>query len=224
MKDAVLRIIRASIGLIIAGFGIYITMQANIGLSPWDALNEGLSEIFGVQYGTASVAMGFLVIIIDVVLKEKIGYGTVLDAIIVGKAADFFKWLDFIPLQTSYLTSIPLLIFGLFVLSFAIYLYMSAALCCGPRDMLLVAIGKRFRKVPIGYVNMAILACVVVVSYVLGARVGIGTLISVFGLGFTMQIIFKIMNFEPRNIVHENAIDTTKKLFSVAKRETCADN
>lgn len=213
MKDVLLRIIRASVGLFIAGFGIYLTMQANIGLSPWDALNEGVAAILGIKFGTASVMIGFIVIGVDLLLREKIGYGTVLDAIIVGKSADFFTYLDILPVQTSIIKSIFFLICGLFVLSLSIYLYMSAALCAGPRDMLLVAIGKKFRKIPIGYVNMAVLAIVTAGGLFLGANIGIGTVISVFGLGFTMQIVFRIFKFEPRNVVNEDILVSTKKLF-----------
>lgn len=200
-------------GLFIAGFGIYLTMQANIGLSPWDALNEGVAAILGIKFGTASVMIGFIVIGVDLLLREKIGYGTVLDAIIVGKSADFFTYLDILPVQTSIIKSIFFLICGLFVLSLSIYLYMSAALCAGPRDMLLVAIGKKFRKIPIGYVNMAVLAIVTAGGLFLGANIGIGTVISVFGLGFTMQIVFRIFKFEPRNVVNEDILVSTKKLF-----------
>ena len=213
MFNVLKRALRATIGLIIAGFGIYLTMQANLGLAPWDALNQGIADILGTTFGNVSVALAFVVIFIDLLLKERIGYGTILDALIVGKAVDFFTWLDLIPVQTSLYTSVPLLIAGLFVISFAIYFYMSAALGCGPRDMLMVAVGKRMRRIPIGYVNMGVLATVVVISYFIGAPVGIGTIISVFGLGFTMQIINRIFNYEPRNTRHEDLIETTRRFY-----------
>lgn len=214
MKDIIKRFIRASVGLVIAGLGIYIMMQANIGLSPWDALNEGIANITGRSFGTISLIVGFIVIGIDILFKERIGFGTILDAVIVGRSADFFKYLDFIPLQTNIFTGILLMIVGMFVLSFAIYFYMSAALCSGPRDMLLVAIGKRFKKVPIGYVNIALLSVVVAFGFAIGAPIGIGTIISVFGLGITMQIVFKMMKYEPRNTVHDDIIQVTKEIAS----------
>ncbi len=213
MYDVIKKIIRASIGLVMAGFGIYLTMKANLGLAPWDALNQGLADILNTTFGNISVSTAFIVICIDLLLKERIGYGTILDALIVGKAVDFFNYLDFIPVQNSFFTSVLLLVAGLFVISFAIYFYMSAALCCGPRDMLMVAVGKRMRKIPIGYVNMGVLAAVVVVSLFIGAPVGIGTIISVFGLGFTMQIVNRIFKYEPRNTNHEDLIETTKRLL-----------
>ena len=121
MFDVFKKMLRASVGLVIAGFGIYLTMQANIGLAPWDALNQGIADMLGTSFGNVSVAIAFIVICIDLLLKEHIGYGTVLDAVIVGKAVDLFNYIDFIPVQHSLVTSIPLLIVGLFVISFAIY-------------------------------------------------------------------------------------------------------
>lgn len=44
---------------------------------------------------------------------------------------------------------------------------MGAGLCCGPRDALMVGLGKRVRKIPIGVVNMMIFATVVLVTLVL---------------------------------------------------------
>ena len=65
------RTLRAAGGLFIAAFGIYLTIQANIGLAPWDALNMALAGRFGVSYGTASISMSILVVLADLLL----GYG-----------------------------------------------------------------------------------------------------------------------------------------------------
>ena len=74
------RTLRAAGGLFIAAFGIYLTIQANIGLAPWDALNMALAGRFGVSYGTASISMSILVVLADLLLGERIGMGTLLDA------------------------------------------------------------------------------------------------------------------------------------------------
>ena len=56
MFDVFKKMLRASVGLVIAGLGIYFTMQANIGLAPWDALNQGIADMFGTSFGNVSVA------------------------------------------------------------------------------------------------------------------------------------------------------------------------
>lgn len=61
---------------------------------------------------------------------------------------------------------------------------MSAQQCCGPRDSLLVGLGKRMPNIPIG----------------------IGTLISTFGAGLVMQLVYNILHFEPRDLHHRDVV------------------
>ncbi|MBR4668151.1 MAG: hypothetical protein IKO76_05270, partial [Butyrivibrio sp.] len=63
----------AAISLFVNGFGVYLTIRANIGAGPWDVLNLGLSKTFGILYGTASVAVSYAILGIDIALKEPIG-------------------------------------------------------------------------------------------------------------------------------------------------------
>ncbi len=197
------RIVRASLGLVLFGFGVYLTIQANIGLAPWDVFSMGVSRHFPVSFGTASVIVSLIIVAVDLALKEKIGIGTLLDAVLVGKSVDLFLWLEVVPKQHSLLAGIGVMLIGLFIMSFSQYLYMSAALCCGPRDTMLVGVGKRVRAVPIGLVNICILVLVLGVGVLLGGQAGIGTLVSAVGIGFTVEITFRALRFEPRDVAHQ---------------------
>ncbi len=201
--NLLLRMVRASLGLVLFGFGIYLTIQANIGLAPWDVFSMGVSHHLPVTFGTASVLISLLITVVDIFMKEKIGIGTLLDAVLVGKSVDLFQWLGLVPRQQGLLTGIGVMFIGLLLMSFSQYLYMSAALCCGPRDAMLVGIGKRLRSLPIGLVGIFIQFIVLLVGFFLGGPVGVGTLLSVFGIGFTMQLVFRLLRFEPRDVAHQ---------------------
>ena len=97
------------------------------------------------------------------------------------------------------------------------WIYMKAGQCCGPRDSLLVGIGKRLPRLPIGLVEILLWAAVLLVGWLLGGPVGIGTLISTFGAGAVMQVVYNILHFEPRDIKHRNVIEVTGVL--VGKKE-----
>ena len=73
---------------------------------------------------------------IDIILKQPIGFGTLLDIMIIGKTTDLFLSFEFIPQITSLPLAIILLITSLFIQSFGVYLYTSAGLSVGPRDAL----------------------------------------------------------------------------------------
>lgn len=196
------RIAQASFGLILCGFGIHLTVQANIGLGPWDAFAMGLSHHLPFSYGTASMCVSLLVVLVDLALNEHIGIGTLLDAVLVGQSLNVFEHLNLIPKQTNPWAGAAMMILGLFIVSFFQFVYMKAGLCCGPKDALLVGLGKRFSRVPIGVVNLVQLCCVLAAALMLGGPVGFGTLISAVGTGLTMQMTFRALHFEPRNMVH----------------------
>lgn len=203
IKNLVLRMIRAAIGLVLFAFGTYLTVQADIGLAPWDAFAIGISKQFPITYGKATVVISLGILLVDFLLKERIGIGTIMDALIVGNALDIFMKVDPVSRMEQLWQGILLMTVGMLIMAYSQYLYMSAALCCGPRDSFLVAVGKRLRKVPIGAVNILILAVVLLIGYVLGGPVGIGTVYSVAGIGVAMQIVFSIVLFEPREIEHD---------------------
>ena len=86
-----LNMLLAAAALFVNGFGIYLAIQANIGVGPWEVLNLGAAKTFGVLYGTASVTIAFAILVIDVLLREPIGLAMFIDAVVVGKTVDFFN-------------------------------------------------------------------------------------------------------------------------------------
>ena len=209
-----LNMLMAAVSLFVNGFGIYLTIQANIGASPWDVLNLGLSKRLGILYGNASIAVSVTILIIDILLKEPIGIDMFIDALVVGKAVDFFNWLHPVPPCRSLLTAIPLMIAGLFVLAYTQYTYMMASLGCGPRDTLMVALAKRAKRVPIGAVSIALLSTATLVGWLLGGPVGIGTIICAFGAGPIMQLAFRTVHFDATAVRHQRLRDSIRVLLA----------
>ena len=209
-----LNMLIAAASLFINGFGVYLTIQANIGAAPWDVLNLGLSRSLGILYGTASIAVSLTILLIDVLLREPIGIAMFIDAVVVGKAVDFFNHIHAVPPCRSLLTSIPVLIVGLFVLAYTQYAYMAASLGCGPRDTLLVGLAKRVKRVPIGAVSIALLSTATLLGWLLGGPVGLGTLLCAFGAGPVMQLAFRTVRFDATGIRHQRLRDSARILFS----------
>jgi len=209
-----LNMLIAAVSLFINGFGVYLTIQANIGAAPWDVLNLGLSRSLGILYGTASIAVSLTILLIDVLLREPIGIAMFIDAVVVGKAVDFFNHIHAVPPCRSLLTSIPVLIVGLFVLAYTQYAYMAASLGCGPRDTLLVGLAKRVKRVPIGAVSIALLSTATLLGWLLGGPVGLGTLLCAFGAGPVMQLAFRTVRFDATGIRHQRLRDSARVLFS----------
>ena len=205
--------IRSAIGLFIYAFGVYLTVQANIGVAPWECLSMGIAPKVGMSFGIVHTISGIIILIIDLLMKEKIGFGTILDALLVGNYVDLIAWIGPVPIINSLPISILVVILGLFAMGYGQYFYMSAGLSCGPRDSLLVALGKRFPNTPIGVVQTVLIGIVLLIGWLLGGPVGIGTVVSVFFAGTALQIVCKLMHFEPRDVNHLNVIEASKILF-----------
>lgn len=196
------RVGRALIGMIMFAFGLNMLVNANIGVAPWDVLALGIANHIPLTYGEVLTILSVIILTIDLLMKERIGIGTLLDTLIVGKTVDFFNWTGIVPPQETLWSGILVMVLGLFVQAIAVVIYMKAALCCGPRDALLVGLGKRLRKLPIGVVNVILLAAVLSVGWALGGPVGVGTVIAVFGQGACLQLMCRISKFEPRDVEH----------------------
>ena len=102
---------------------------------------------------------------------------------------------------------------GFVFMALGMYIYMKAGQCCGPRDALLVGIGKRLPQVPIGYVQIGMWAIVLLLGWLLGGPVGIGTLISTVGAGAVMQVVYDLIHFEPRHVRHRSVAEVAKVLM-----------
>lgn len=201
-------------GLIVFSFGVHLTIYANIGLAPWDCLGMGIAAHTPLNYGAAMTLMAITILIIDIVLKEKIGFGTIIDALFTGNCVQVFNDLNRLPENDNVWAGICIMIVGFVFMALGMWIYMSAQQCCGPRDALLVGLGKRMPKVPIGIVEVLLWAVVLLLGYLLGGPVGIGTLISTFGAGLVMQLVYNIIGFEPRQLHHRDVISIVRIAFS----------
>ena len=208
--NIVKRSVKTTIGLFIYSFGVYLTICANIGLAPWDCLSMGISAKTMVSYGIVHTITSIIVLAIDLLLGEKIGIGSILDALLVGNFIDFFRYLDIVPTDKGLVFGIVIMVIGLFICAWGQFFYMSAGLGCGPRDSLFVGLGKRVKAVPIGVVQIGVLGVVLLIGWLLGGPVGIGTVITTFGTGTAIQIVFNALKFEPRNVEHKDVIETIR--------------
>ena len=193
-------------GLAVYSFGVHLTIAANIGLAPWDCLGMGIAKHTPLNYGSSMVLISVTAVLIQLVLRENIGFATILDAVITGNLTQLLNEINPYPANHSIWLGIVLMLFGFLFISFGMYLYMSAEQGCGPKDGLLIAIGKRMPKLPIGVVEILLWAVVTLIGWMLGGSVGIGTVISTFGAGAVMQLFFDVIGFEPRKLHHKNLI------------------
>ena len=212
-KSILLNALMAAVSLFVNGFGIYLTMRADIGASPWDVFNLGISGTVGILYGTASIMVSVTILVIDILMKEPVGIAMFIDSIVVGKSVDLFNYLDLVPIPKTLFGSVLLMLTGLFIMGYTQCFYMKAALGCGPRDTLLVGLKRRLPKIPIGVVSMIMLSVVTLIGFLLGGPVGIGTIICALFSGPIMQFSFRTLGFDATSVHHQDVARTLEIWF-----------
>ena len=213
------RILRIMFGLLLFGFGSYLSIQANVGLAPWEAFQLGIANLIGVKYGNVSVTVGLIILVASLALKEKVGIGTVLNLIFIGKFVDMFNALDLVPQMQRFLPGVGMLLLGLLSVSVGSYFYISGGMGCGPRDALMVALHKRIKGLPVGAIRGIIEGTVLLIGFLLGSKVGLGTVISVFGISFLIQGVFHVFRFDVKAVEHEGFRETWNAIRSREKTQ-----
>ena len=206
--------LQIALGLLVFSFGVHLTIFANIGLAPWDCLGMGIAAHTPLNYGLAMTGTSVLILGIDLLLRERIGYGTIIDALLTGNFVQAFNDLSPLSPCTSAWTGVPMMLVGFAFMAVGMWIYMSAGQCCGPRDALLVGLGKRLPQVPIGVVQIVLWTVVTVVGWALGGPVGVGTLLSAFGAGAVMQAVYQLLRFEPRDVEHLDVVEISRRLVA----------
>ncbi len=212
-KKIILQWCRIAAGLAVFAFGVHLTIYANIGLAPWDCLGMGLSYHTPLNYGLAMTVIALVILVVDLLLHERIGYGTIIDALLTGNLVQAYNSIDPLPENHNIWLGIAVMLIGFVFMALGMWIYMQAAQCCGPRDSLLVGLGKRLPGIPIGVVEILLWAAVLLAGWLLGGPVGIGTLISTFGAGAVMQLVYSLIHFEPRAIRHRDVAEVTREFL-----------
>ncbi|MGL5765537.1 MAG: YczE/YyaS/YitT family protein, partial [Sarcina sp.] len=199
MRDLKEVFFRLMLGFILCASSTVFMLNSNLGLSPWDVLHEGVSKISGMTIGTASVVIGILFLLFGMILGQKLGLGTILNMIIVGPIIDFIIYIEIIPVSNNIFTGMIMMIIGMLTMGYGCYLYIGCSLGCGPRDGVMLALSSR-SNIQIKYIRGIIEITVLVLGYILGGTVGLGTFISAIGLGYCLQIVFKLKKFNAEEI------------------------
>ena len=176
MKKSLLTLVRLFIGLFLYAVGIVFTINANLGLSPWDVFHQGVSKLTGITMGQASIMAGLIIVILDWVLGERVGLGTILNMLFIGIFMDLLMLNHLVPIVHNIILKVIMMFLGMFIIGIASYFYIGAGLGSGPRDGLMVSLTKKTNK-SVRFIRNCIELTVLIIGYFLGGTIGFGTLI-----------------------------------------------
>ncbi|WP_198417840.1 YczE/YyaS/YitT family protein [Cryobacterium serini] len=166
------RLIQLLIGLFLYGIGIALIVRAGIGVAPWDVLTQGIDNHTHLGFGLITILLSGAVLLLWIPIRQKPGAGTLLNAVLVGPAADVGLWL--IPADLDLWARILLFAAGLLLIAVATGLYIGSHFGPGPRDGLMTGLHERTGW-KIWIVRTGIEVIVLGIGWALGGNVGIGT-------------------------------------------------
>ena len=195
--------LRIQVGFLLFGLAITLMIRANLGTSAWAVLDVALSKILGLSVGTLTVLVGFAVLSGALILREKIGWGTLANILSIGPWEDV--WLAIIPSVSDNLPlQIAMLFAAILLMGLASAIYIGVDAGAGPRDSLMLAL-RRTTGMSIRVARVIIEVVVVTIGWLLGGPAGIGTLVFALLVGPSVQAGFKLLKVEPHKPVEPEA-------------------
>ncbi len=173
------RLPRFLAGLPFLGTGIALTVEARLGLSPFDVMHQGVARKTGLSFGTVVIGVGVLILLLWIPIRQPFGIGTIVNTLTVGLIIDVA--LRVLPEPGELAWRWPMLIGGVVVTGVGMGLYIGAGLGPGPRDGLMTGIAARGHR--LWLVRTIIELTALVAGWALGGNVGVGTVIFAFGIG-----------------------------------------
>jgi uncharacterized membrane protein YczE len=173
------RLPRLIIGIIVISPGIALTINARLGVSPYDVLHQGLARITGLSFGTVVVLLGLAILLLWYPLGQRFGIGTLVNALSIGFIVD--GCLHVLPQPHALEIRWPMLIAGILITAIGIGLYIGAGLGPGPRDGLMT--GLAAKGYPLWLVRTGLELTALFSGWALGGDVGVGTVLFAFSIG-----------------------------------------
>jgi uncharacterized membrane protein YczE len=183
------------VGLVLFGVGIALMAASGRGLGPWEVFHQGIANRTGLALGTVSVLVGIPVLALWWPLGERPGIGTILNIALIGVATNLT--LPLLPRPDQPIPQLAMSVGGVLVIGLGSGLYLAADLGPGPRDGLMTGLHHRFGW-SIRRGRTAIELLVLVIGFLLGGTIGLGTILFAFGIGPVVQVFLRVFDPEGR--------------------------
>jgi uncharacterized membrane protein YczE len=177
---SLLRVVILTIGLLIFGIGDGLLIVSHLGNAPWSVLSQGLAFQLDISIGWSTFIVSSAVLLLWIPFKQRPGAGTLANIAIIALAIDLtVAW---VPLPQHLALRLLLVLLGIALVGAGSALYLTCGLGAGPRDGLMTAIHYA-SGISVARVRAALEGVVLALGWLLGGRVGVGTLLFALGIG-----------------------------------------
>jgi uncharacterized membrane protein YczE len=188
------RLIQLHLGLCLFGFALALMVRATLGLDPWNVFQQGLTGLTGLTLGQVSIAIGVVVMLAWIPLRQKPGYGTLANIFVIGLTVD--ASLAVLPVFEGLWLRAPLMAAGVVLNAVGCAAYIGAGMGPGPRDGLMTGLHQRLGW-SIRVSRLSIEATVLAAGWLLGGVVGVGTVLYAVAMGPLVQLFLPMFTLSP---------------------------
>ncbi|MFB7885183.1 YitT family protein [Microbacterium sp. NPDC056057] len=185
------RIVQLLVGLFLYGAGCALTVEAGLGVDPWTVFAQGLSVRTGIGIGWITNIVGFFVLLLWIPLRQKPGVGTIANILLVGTSMQIV--LGAVPPVSGFVAQLATLLGGIVLVAIASGLYIGAHFGPGPRDGLMTGMHARLGW-PIWLCRALVEVSVLIVGWLLGGTVGIGTVLFAVLIGPLVHVALPLLD------------------------------
>lgn len=178
-------------GLSLFGLGEGLLVASHWGATPWTVFAQGLADRLGIPIGWATLLISSVVLLAWWPMGERPGVGTVANLLVIALALDLTA--TNITTPSSPLGRAALVVLGVGTIGLGSALYLTTGLGPGPRDGVMTSLHRRF-GISLVYVRLGMELTVLMVGWLLGGVVGVGTAIFASCVGFSVGINLRVVD------------------------------
>ena len=206
--------IQLQLGLVLYGMSDGMILMSGLGANPWDVFHQGLAKHIGLQVGTTVILVGVAVMLFWIPIRQKPGFGTLSNVVVVGLAMDgAMAWM---PSPHAWWLRWGEMFAGIVLNGVATGAYIGAGMGPGPRDGVMTGYAARGHSIRVVRTSMEI--TVLASGWLLGGTVGIGTAAYALLIGPLAHRFIPLLAIKPKDGVAERSARTEKRRWPSGRR------
>lgn len=184
------------LGIVILTLGIALTIQSALGTSPFDALLVGLYRTFGLTIGSWEIVVGGTLIVVNAILaRRRPEYFAFLTSLVTGIGIDLWLFtIDSWLIPGTLIGQFICLIAGIFFISLGVSIYLQTDIAPNPLDRSMLIIDQ-LTGWGLTYSRALISIILVIIAFIFGGAIGIGTLINALFSGLVIQYLLRYVSY-----------------------------
>ena len=190
------RISASLFGNLLIAVGIALFKQSVLGNDPYTGMNMALADLLSIPFPLLQLGVNLVFFIIQLVCDRRlIGFGTVINALLIGSLVDMFYRVSLIcfGLPSVFWVKLIVMVIGMLICCLGLSLYQTADLGVSPYDAVSLILDRKLKRIPYFWCRIFTDGLCALICWLAGGIVGLGTLVTAFGFGPVISLFNRLV-------------------------------